>query len=124
MKYLEKIIAMLNKAGYVKSSRGNLGGYKLTKEPEEYKIGDILRTAEGDLAPTLCVQGICDRKDKCLTFDFWKGLDEAIEKYTSSPLLLNIVTGIGVSVISILVPLSFSFIISLLVVTMSTKFSL
>lgn len=50
--------------------------------------------------------------------------DTVIEKYTSSLLLSNIVTGIGVSVISILVPLSFSFIMSLLVVTMSSKFAL
>ena len=50
--------------------------------------------------------------------------DAVIEKYTSSLSLLNIVTGIGVSVISILVPLNFSFIISLLVVTMSSKFAL
>ena len=91
MKYLEKIISMLNKAGYVKSSRGNLGGYKLAKEPEEYKIGDILRTAEGDLSPTACVQGMCDKKDKCLTFDFWKGLDEAIEKYVDSKTLADLI---------------------------------
>lgn len=91
MKYLEKIISMLNKAGYVKSSRGNLGGYKLAKVPEEYKIGDILRTVEGDLSPTACVQGVCDRKDKCLTFNFWKGLDETMEKYVDSKTLADLI---------------------------------
>lgn len=43
LKYLEQIMAMLNKAGYVKSTRGNNGGYRLAKSPEEYKVGDILR---------------------------------------------------------------------------------
>ena len=42
VKYLEKIVAMLNKAGFVQSNRGNNGGYKLAKEPKEYKVGDIL----------------------------------------------------------------------------------
>ena len=54
-KYLEQIIAVLNKAGYVKSIRGAQGGYLLKKEPEEYTVGMILRLTEGDLAPVGCV---------------------------------------------------------------------
>ena len=46
---------MLNKAGYLQTARGNNGGYKLTKKPEEYIIGDILRATEGDLAPLNCL---------------------------------------------------------------------
>ena len=84
VKYLEKIVAMLNKAGFVQSNRGNNGGYKLVKEPKEYKVGDILRAAEGDLAPTGCVTENCVRKDKCKTFEFWQGLDKAIERYVDS----------------------------------------
>ena len=48
-KYLEQIISTLNKAGYVKSERGANGGYRLTKKPEEYTVGMILRLTEGDL---------------------------------------------------------------------------
>ena len=47
IKYLEQIVALLNKAGYVQTARGNNGGYKLAKKPEEYKVGDILRATEG-----------------------------------------------------------------------------
>ena len=54
-KYLEQIIAMLNKAGFLKTSRGNNGGYKLAKKAEEYTVGDILRATEGDLAPIYCL---------------------------------------------------------------------
>ena len=50
-KYLEQIISVLNKANYVKSIRGAQGGYILTKKPEEYTIGMILRLTEGSLAP-------------------------------------------------------------------------
>ena len=55
-KYLEQIISVLNKAKYVKSIRGAQGGYILTKKPEEYTIGMILRLTEGSLAPVACVE--------------------------------------------------------------------
>ena len=43
VKYLEQIISVLQKAGYVKSMRGPGGGYSLSKRPEEYTVGMILR---------------------------------------------------------------------------------
>ena len=56
VKYTEQIISILNKAGYVSSSRGFQGGYRLTKPLNEYVIGDILRLTEGSLAPVACVE--------------------------------------------------------------------
>ena len=50
-KYLEQIIAILNKAGFVKSVRGAQGGYRLAMDPSSYTIGMILRLTEGSLAP-------------------------------------------------------------------------
>ena len=52
-KYLESIMVMLSKAGFVEAMHGKGGGYKLSKEPKEYKIGDILRHTEGTLAPVM-----------------------------------------------------------------------
>lgn len=95
-KYLEQIISLLNKAGYLKSTRGNTGGYRLARKPEEYKIGDILRTTEGDLAPIMCLaekDNKCEKKDGCITLSFWKGLDEAIEKYVDSKTLEDLLNG-------------------------------
>ncbi|MGI6263716.1 MAG: RrF2 family transcriptional regulator, partial [Succiniclasticum sp.] len=54
-KYLEQIITQLSRAGYVVSARGAQGGYHLAKPPEEYTVGDILRTTEGSLAPVACL---------------------------------------------------------------------
>ena len=92
-KYLEQIIAMLNKEGYLKTARGNNGGYKLAKKPEEYSIGDILRATEGDLAPIYCLteEGECERKEECITFSFWKGLDEVINEYVDSKTLADLI---------------------------------
>ena len=81
VKYLEQIISMLNRAGYVKSERGSNGGYRLTKKPEEYTVGMILRLTEGSLAPIACVDengGGCDRFEQCATFSVWKKLSDAI----------------------------------------------
>ena len=54
-KYLEQIIALLNKAGFLDTYRGNNGGYKLAKAPGKYIVGDILRATEGDLTPIFCI---------------------------------------------------------------------
>ena len=54
-KYLEQIISVLNKARFVRSIRGPQGGYLLTRRPEEYTVGMILRLTEGSMAPVDCV---------------------------------------------------------------------
>lgn len=88
-KYLEQIIAMLNKAGFLEVARGNTGGYKLAKKPSEYTVGNILRATEGELAPIFCLssEGKCERKGKCKTYSFWKGLDDVINEYVDSKTL-------------------------------------
>ena len=92
LKYLEQIMAMLNKAGYVKSTRGNNGGYRLAKLPEEYKVGDILRKTERDLAPIACVNGEeCGKRENCKTFKFWQGLDNVINEYVDSKTLADLI---------------------------------
>ena len=75
------IKAMLNRAGYVKSERGSNGGYKLTKKPEEYTVGMILRLTEGSLAITTCTedeQNQCERYGSCPTVHLWEKLNKAI----------------------------------------------
>ncbi len=57
-KYLEQIISILNKAGFVKSVGGPAGGYSLKRKPERYTVGMILRLTEGSLAPVDCVKTV------------------------------------------------------------------
>ena len=76
-KYLEQIVSSLNKAGFVKSLRGPQGGYRLTKKPEEYTVGMILRLIEGSLAPVACLDddiNNCTRADRCPTLILWEKL--------------------------------------------------
>lgn len=92
-KYLEQIIALLNKAGYLETARGYAGGYKLAKKPREYLVGDILRATEGDLAPISCLtqDGKCDRRSFCKTYSFWEGLDNVINEYIDSKTLEDLI---------------------------------
>lgn len=80
-KYLEQIISILNKAGYVKSTRGAQGGYRISGDPASYTIGMILRLTEGSLSPVACLEdevNECERCDTCETLAVWKELNDAI----------------------------------------------
>lgn len=93
-KYLEQIISVLNRAGYVKSVRGAQGGYRLTKELAEYTVGDILRLTEGSLAPVACLEdetNECNRSEECATLEIWKRLDAAIKGVVDHITLENLV---------------------------------
>lgn len=82
-KYLEQIISVLNKAGYVRSIRGAQGGYLLKRDPSEYTVGMILRLTEGSLSPVACIEDgeiICDRQDICVTSIVWKRINDAVNE--------------------------------------------
>ena len=87
IKYLEQVVSLLTKSGMLISVRGNNGGYRLAKEPKHYTAGDILRVAEGTLAPISCLQcdpNTCPRVDSCSTIEFWRGYYKAINDYVNN----------------------------------------
>ena len=79
-KYLEQIISVLNKAGFVRSVRGPMGGYSLANDPADYTVGMILRLTEGSLDPVECSSdpSLCDREEDCATRIVWQKLSDAI----------------------------------------------
>lgn len=79
-KYLEQIISVLNRAGYVRSERGPQGGYALKRRPEEYTVGMILRLTEGSLAPVPCAEEefFCERGKQCAAQEVWKKINDAV----------------------------------------------
>lgn len=94
VKYLEQIVTPLSRNGLLRSQRGNNGGYRLTKLPSEYRIGDILRVMEGSLDPVACLlddPGACPRSNTCATLPFWKGLAKVINEYVDSYTLQDLV---------------------------------
>lgn len=81
LKYLEQILPTFVKNGLIEGVHGKGGGYRLTKEPAEYIIGDVLRLMEGTLAPVACLeQGAapCPRASFCKTLPLWSRLNRAI----------------------------------------------
>lgn len=87
LKYIEKVMPLLVRENFLEGVHGKGGGYRLTRKPEEYKIGDILRTTEGSLAPVACLDcdaEKCDRAENCRTLPMWKELDGRITSYLDS----------------------------------------
>ncbi len=83
-KYMERIMSLLSKNGFVEGVHGKGGGYRLNRSPEEYRIGDILRLTEGTLAPVSCLDcgaKQCERMDSCRTRPLWHDLDRMINGY-------------------------------------------
>ena len=94
LKYSEQIISTLVRAGFVQSIRGAQGGYRLTKKPEEYTVGMVLRLTEKNMSPVVCIENgeeVCQRKHECVSIRIWKELDDAIkgviDKYTLRDLM-------------------------------------
>lgn len=95
MKYLEQIISVLQKCGYVKSMRGPGGGYMLARKPGEYTVGMILRQIEGSLAPVACLDddvNTCERSGECVTLRLWQMLYDAINGVVDKVTLEDLVT--------------------------------
>ena len=97
IKYLEAIVALLNRAGMVESLRGKEGGYRLTRPPEEYTVFEILKLTEDSIAPVACLgKGEvpdCDHADGCLTLPMWQKLDALVESYLSTVTLRDLIEG-------------------------------
>ena len=84
LKYLEQIMPALSKTGLVEGIHGKGGGYRLTRSPEEYTAGEILRVTEGDLAPVACLAcgaEPCARSESCKTVPLWRGFQALTNDY-------------------------------------------
>lgn len=86
--YLEQLIAILRKAGLVKSVRGAQGGYKLARDPSSITVGDIIRAMEGPIAPVDCVSEVepteCDNADFCITRTVWARVRDRLAEVMDS----------------------------------------
>ncbi|MBP5284152.1 MAG: RrF2 family transcriptional regulator [Treponema sp.] len=86
-KYLEAIMTLLSKAGFVDAIHGKGGGYKLNRKPEEYNVAEILNLTEGTLAPVACLEEgakPCSYKNSCRTIGMWTKLDSLVNDFFKS----------------------------------------
>ena len=93
LKYVEKLMPALKNAGLIDSTHGIGGGYRLTRELDEYTLWEILRLAEGDLAPVACLQenaAACSRAAECRTLPVWEKYYELTKDYFSGITLADL----------------------------------
>lgn len=94
VKYLEAIVSVLSKAALVESTRGKMGGYRLTRPAEECTVGSILKLVEGTLAPVSCRQeDACPRHGQCVALPLWEKLDELVDSFLESVTLADVLSG-------------------------------
>ena len=96
LKYMTKIMQALTKSGMLDGQHGKGGGYKLNRDPEEYRVGDILRLTEGTLAPVACIDKTdckCDRSFECRTRPMWNELDKLISEYLDGITIADLMEG-------------------------------
>lgn len=94
-KYLEAIISNLNRAGLVRSARGPQGGYVLTKNPDQYTVGSIIRAVEGDLSIVPCIKEgskYCERFDNCTTVKLWAMIDGSVSSVIDQITLADLIS--------------------------------
>lgn len=93
-KYLESILTVLSKAGAIDGLRGKGGGYRLNREAKNYSVGEILRLAEGTLAPVSCLDctpNKCERAASCRTLPMWEKLNTLICNYLYNVSLADLI---------------------------------
>lgn len=93
LKYMEKIIPVLVRNHIVCGIQGKGGGYRLTRSPGDYTLGEILTLTEGTLAPVACLEcgaAPCDRAADCRTLPVWTELDRRINEYLNSVTLADL----------------------------------
>lgn len=93
-KYLEQIVSLLHRAGYVRSIRGAQGGYMLTRRPEEYTVGMILRQTEGSLSPVSCLDdeiNQCEQAERCSTLTVWQQIKDAVDQVVDNVTLADLI---------------------------------
>lgn len=95
-KYLEIILKSLVKNKMLKGVRGKGGGYRLTRSPEEYVIGEIIELTEGPLAPVACLRPDaeeCSRRETCVNLPLWKKYNALIQDFFFHITLEDLIRG-------------------------------
>lgn len=94
LKYLERIMPLLVRKKLIVGVHGKGGGYRLTRNPDEYTVGEILQVTEGDLAPVACLEcnaAECKKAVNCPTLPVWKELQNRIDDYLDSVKLSDLI---------------------------------
>lgn len=96
LKYIEKILPLLTKAGFIEGVHGRGGGYRLCHAPEEISVGEVLRVTEGELAPVSCLEcgaKPCERAAYCKTLSMWQDYHRLTQEFFDGISLAQLLSG-------------------------------
>ena len=82
------------KANLLNGVRGKGGGYRLTRTPDSYTVGSVLRLTEDSLAPVSCLEPgapVCSQSSECRTLSMWRGLDKIINDYLDNITIADLI---------------------------------
>ena len=83
--YLEQLFLKLRKNNLVQSERGPLGGYVLTKPPEDIQLLSIINAVDEKIQTVKCrkepKKGCNGKSIKCITHNLWDDLETHINKF-------------------------------------------
>jgi len=95
--HVAKLMRLLRRGGFVRSARGQAGGYKLARTPDQINIGEALAWLGGRLfEPNFCnihsgVVKLCTHSDDCSIRSLWRSvqfvIDQMLAKVTLADLL-------------------------------------
>jgi len=94
IRYLEQLLLILKRAGFLQSKRGAKGGYFLAKPPNQITVGEIIRAMDGPIAPIFCVSEVtreqCSKEPLCSLRDVWEDVRRAISEVVDRTTLEDI----------------------------------
>ncbi len=92
-KYLEQVVAPLTEAGLLTVSRGQKGGFQLSRSPEEITLADVVAASEDGLELLNCLGclTVCEREAGCASRNIWGGMQDAITAYLEGRTLADVV---------------------------------
>lgn len=96
-KYLEQVVSPLSDAGLLSVSRGQKGGFQLSRAPEEITLADVVRASEDgiELLDCLGCLAVCEREEGCASREVWGGMQRAINSYLEGKTLADVVASVG-----------------------------
>jgi len=78
--YLEQLLTILRRAGFIRSIRGPQGGHALIRDPDEIRVSEVITVLEGPIVPLDCLDEAsqCSRSGGCAQREMWEEVQDAI----------------------------------------------
>jgi Rrf2 family protein len=97
--YLEQLVGDLRRAGLLTATRGQAGGYRLSRPAEEIQLSEIVRALEGPLLEMPCAGAdnleSCDRPQPCSVHELFQRVHEALDGTLSATTLAEVAASAG-----------------------------